>query len=376
MNAEQIRAGIDQGTIPCLEVWEPPLTSLDINAIDGRPIIRGLIPMALEAVNCSISTTIDPLITDESGQNIGTLCILARRGDLLLAQLTEGQHAAYLVDAEFGDNRESYQFRHDYFVVDEPKYAAYMSNYYRTASIWGGFLHLTEGEAQNQCFEIDVETIIARAGIRLPTPFNLGSARHAVLCAHSFDRFLRYYHQVELIFDWIVYRQIQNVGYELDGFAKVISRYQSGDLARLKHLVRTYCADIGRLELALLKGAGYSTISQEIFHHFSKDGDPLKDDTRWQRFWTLIDTNRLNLTTAQGENLAHNQAEYAKLLQEVTAYWIYRIRSSIAHNRIGEYILTEDKEEFVVTFGEPVLLECLMQIFSNPDIAGLITPGP
>ncbi|MGD0855234.1 MAG: hypothetical protein ABSA18_05455 [Dehalococcoidia bacterium] len=374
MNTAQIIAAIDSNTLPYLSLWEPSLSSTEIGELGGHPVIQKLIPLALEAVSCSISAIDDPLVKDETGQYIGTLCMLTKRGYVQIAGLTQCQRVAYLVDAEYGENEENYQFRYDYFVVDEAKYHEYMAEYYRSSPIWGGFLHIPYVTSANPCLEIRAETIVARSGIKLPTSFNLGSARHAILCSHSFDRYLRFYHQLELIFDWVICRRIQALGPDLDGFAKIISSYHSTDFARLKHLVLTYCVDISKLEQALLAGSGYGTIAHDMFHHFTKEGDPTKKENEWKRFWTLIETSDLNLAAAKRSGLVHNQDEYNILIQETTAYWIYRIRGSIAHNRIGEYILTDDKEEFVAVFGEPLLLECLMQIFSNPGVASLISP--
>jgi hypothetical protein len=60
-----------------------------------------------------------------------------------------------------------------------------------------------------------------------------------------------------------------------------------------------------------------------------------------------------------------NAEEYKTLLLKVTGYWIYRIRSSIAHNKIGEFIMEDIHQEFVVEIGEELLLEVIKQIFSS-----------
>jgi hypothetical protein len=63
---------------------------------------------------------------------------------------------------------------------------------------------------------------------------------------------------------------------------------------------------------------------------------------------------------------------YDKLILETAAYWVFRVRCCIAHHRIGEYLLTQLDEEFVVEFAEPLLLGVLRSILSNSDFLSII----
>ena len=56
---------------------------------------------------------------------------------------------------------------------------------------------------------------------------------------------------------------------------------------------------------------------------------------------------------------------YNNLIPKVCSYWIYRIRSSIAHNKFGEYIMDNDDEDFIVNFAEPLLKEMVLQSFKR-----------
>ena len=80
-----------------------------------------------------------------------------------------------------------------------------------------------------------------------------------------------------------------------------------------------------------------------------------------------LDFSKQNLID---NNLISNKAnrsneEYSKLIIDIAVYWIYRIRCSIAHNRIGEYVMSIDDEEFVVNVVEPLLKEVLIQLFKK-----------
>lgn len=64
--------------------------------------------------------------------------------------------------------------------------------------------------------------------------------------------------------------------------------------------------------------------------------------------------NLLNIVT---------EDKHSEFILRIVSYWIYRVRCSIAHNKIGEYLLSWEDEEFLVKFAEPLLLEVLKQFY-------------
>ena len=56
----------------------------------------------------------------------------------------------------------------------------------------------------------------------------------------------------------------------------------------------------------------------------------------------------------------------------IAAYQIYRLRSSIAHSRIGEYLLTDADDAMIREFGLPLIQEVAVQVFSSPVLASLV----
>jgi hypothetical protein len=56
----------------------------------------------------------------------------------------------------------------------------------------------------------------------------------------------------------------------------------------------------------------------------------------------------------------------------LAAYQIYRMRSSIAHSRIGEYLLTDADDAMIADFGLPLLQEVASQVFSSPGLAAIV----
>jgi len=112
-----------------------------------------------------------------------------------------------------------------------------------------------------------------------------------------------------------------------------------------------------------------------IFQDNGKESNPIKDD-RWV---ALIQF--LQLTP---EKQTHDKAKEEKLISRATedalkdflanlaAYWIYRVRCSIAHNREGEFIFNRSHEEFIVDFAEILLKEVIQQIFSNAKLKEIL----
>src|SRR5690606_13275654 len=109
----------------------------------------------------------------------------------------------------------------------------------------------------------------------------------------------------------------------------------------------------------------YQALGEEIFIKFGKSKEPIKltDPIKYNNLLAttdiFIDPNVIHST------IQIQTSNYNKFIHSVTAYWIYRIRCSIAHFKIGEYILTRDKEEFIVEFAEPLIKEVLLQFYKK-----------
>jgi hypothetical protein len=86
----------------------------------------------------------------------------------------------------------------------------------------------------------------------------------------------------------------------------------------------------------------------------------------------LIATNllpKISNNNPQNPNLEQErqkqQAKYHEGLLKFTAYCIYRIRSSIAHHKIGEYLMTHQDEAFMINFAEPLIDEVISHCFKT-----------
>jgi hypothetical protein len=132
--------------------------------------------------------------------------------------------------------------------------------------------------------------------------------------------------------------------------------------------MREFCGKPASLAGLLIKSAGFSVEREELFHKYGKAGDPISDDVKWGRFVKEIDAGHFDLASWKKSKLVSGQDDFDRLAVDISAYWIYRVRSSIAHNRVGEYLLQDKHTIFLRDFAEPLLLETVSQIFSSPKL--------
>jgi hypothetical protein len=177
---------------------------------------------------------------------------------------------------------------------------------------------------------------------------------------------LRLYHQIELLFDWVVVKQIQALGSDLTGIGRLMSDYAAGDTPRLRHIISKYSTDTDRLLKRMFDLPKFVSTAKAIFQDYSKESNPLKDN--WTKFIDWAENGTPDLVGAKKFKLAPDQAQFDTLVRTTAAYWIYRVRCCIAHNKIGEYILQDSDEDFVINFIEPLLQEVLLQVLANPAL--------
>ena len=99
-------------------------------------------------------------------------------------------------------------------------------------------------------------------------------------------------------------------------------------------------------------------IAEKIFFDFGKESNPIND---YAKLNAVIGGGGFTQSRCHTQNLG--KANYDNFICNVAAYWIYRTRSSIAHSKIGEYIMGDADEEFVVEAIEPLIKEIIRQNF-------------
>lgn len=295
----------------------------------------------------SVRKETDIDIVFSEGESIGVLTFTSTALDEPLNR-SEYALAAFLTEQAANEFSLARPLKYDYAVIECSVLPRYLEECAHSSSIWGGFVHVSNlnGLYQRQA----APQVVAVSGIKFPLDESSDLCWRAVTSAHPFERFLKHYHQLELLVDWYVARKLARLPQNLLGFDKLMSEYSSGDLVRLKKLLTTFCTDVPDIKTKMNAVVNFHEVAESIFQEFDKSGNPIAV-IDWPNFQASSISNAMAL------NLA--------------AYWIFRVRCSVAHHKIGDYVLRDSSQDFVVDFAEPLLLEVVRQVLSSEDLKGL-----
>ena len=361
MVPDEIRRAVAEGKLVATEGIDPAQAT----DLDGRLLVGGLVPIPIGAKLRSLCIEEDVELLDESGRLMGTVCFGTRKRGVLVSEMTKWQFVAYLSEAKMEMLSPTHDFAADYVVIGQEFVAAYLAQYMANAPLWGGFTHQTPPRPY---VAPRARAITAMPDMALPTPHHYRSITRYVEANDAFDRFLKLYHTIELLFDFVYMKKIQSLGDDMVGFGKIMSAYGNKELTRLNYIIGEYCDDPARIAHALTLCAPYMSRCEEMFHDHSKDGDPLKDDRAWIAFKALAAGSRLSKSDISATRDIQKRDQYDKFIYSVASYWIYRVRSSIAHSQVGEFLFVDSDETMVAEFAEPLLLEVAQQIFSSAKL--------
>lgn len=339
----------------------------DICEVAGHLSFKDKIPLPVIR-DCSLPRGVDYEVQDEGGTIIGVLTCTSDLDPVDIRSLSEWQLAAYLDERELSEFDQPVRFTHDYIVISSTHFTRYQQRMKSSSAIWGMFSHVESVTASRLSRRLTL--ITALEGMKIPTLYHSSTLERAVEASHPFERYLKYYHQLELSFDWILVKRIQSLGSDLQGMAKLVSAYQSGDLPRLKNLLATYCKDAQKVHSLLMSAVSFKTTAHTIFQEYSKEGNPLSKGSKWDKMFDNL-ASSYSSAHAASNKLANNVESYDSLIIEIAAYWIFRVRCCIAHHRIGEYLLVQNDEEFVLEFSETLLRGVLAIILTDNDFCAI-----
>ena len=296
----------------------------------------------------------------EDGTLIGALCTKPINGLMDRDKLTEKKFISYLTDTKLDIflGRELI-LGSAYAVIHEEYLDLYYNNYYSTSSVWGNYSHDTRYSLTSKSQPIHSITLVDN--LRHPTTLHREIALRALSEPYCFERFLKKYHQVELLYDLEVVNKIKLLGRDLYGIGAIFSELGSKELQRLRILLFNRLYDYGKISSKAYNITQFIATGDKIFQLYSKEGNPLKSSD----FGALLALGSFEEIDVGAWRNNFRGANYQKFILEVTSYWIYRVRSSIAHQRIGEYIITNKEEEFILKFAEPLIDEILLQVYKK-----------
>ena len=296
----------------------------------------------------------------EDGTTIGALCSKPISGTLDFAKLTEKKYIAYLNEVSKDTFLSSDLILNNSYVLIEKQFVdRYFDKLYNSASVWGGFFHNSKSKINSKSLKIS--RINAKECLKFPTDIHRNTSAKAVLEPFAQERFLKKYHQIELLMDLEIVNSIKFLKKDLQGISNLFSEINSNEINRLKIILRNKVFDFVSLSKSLAFVKKFSIIAENIFQKITKPGNPIGNVVEFQKFMGAPSFEEVDLKEIKKELFGKN---YELFLIDLSVYWIYRIRSSIAHQRIGEYILTDKEEDFILGFAEPLIDNILNQIYT------------
>ncbi len=321
----------------------------------------------IELLNNSFDSSIYNTSIELGGVSIGDVFYL-KNVEFDTSTMSNFHFFAYLTECEVEDLKlPKYSFKHDYLLIHIDYIDEFHMKYSSTSALWGGF-KIAENTNVINYYKKQISTILIPDELKGLDTYAQDSVFRALDQKHSFERFLKLYHLLELEFDYSLIQKIQSLNIAADSnlIGNLLNEYNRSEIDRLFDLVSSKCSDVNRLASLLNNVKPYQSLGEEIFIKFGK--------VKSNNFF-LTDITKYNALLADADAFVNSNSvhlfakipivDYNKFIFTIASYWIYRIRCSIAHFKIGEYILTRDKEEFIVEFAEPLIKEVLMQYYKK-----------
>lgn len=296
------------------------------------------------------------------GDEVGGLCLL-REVRVQVAALTIYQREAFLRDSENVESQDGwYVFRSDYVVIGaewRTEYSAAMG----TSAFWGQYVH-----AESPGFEVAAagtnnERIdVDQRQVRL-TPRHQESLSKYAAYGRPTDRFLFLYHFMEIDFEREFVRRIKAVDMERAfGIGKILKDMGGNEeLPRLIALVKDM--PVAPLEEIAGNLRNHMQVAESVFYDFGKESNPILDINDFRQLFSECPTvsyasflDHKKNSASISINLTKTNESYLVAMRKLGAYWTYRVRCCIAHNKMGEYhMMTSMDMEFMEGFAIPML---------------------
>lgn len=266
------------------------------------------------------------------------------------------------------------KLENNFLVIYQNHAESYFNKFYGKESLWGGFNHTeytpTPSKKTEKIYLPDLE-------IKFPTDLNLINSKTAINSNSIFDLFLKNYHNIELLFNLIFLRELRRI--DINNISEASSIYKKlnkDEIESLKYLISEFTMNkIILLELIIKSFNDYPVITKEILYEYGKDSSPVKDSVVRSKFNDFIEKCILDapgnigeyLVISKNKKFKSDEKSFIDFINNFIAYFIYRIRCSIAHKKFGEFIFSENEESknFMIDISLPLIKNTTMEIFSN-----------
>ncbi|RZJ49706.1 MAG: hypothetical protein EOO19_04830 [Chryseobacterium sp.] len=339
-----------------------PITITSLTSKRSIVKINRKIAIPVQLTSSYYETNLDIAIFNEDDDEIGTLCFTKELSETPFNEYTENQVIAFLTEAAPADLGSLYQFKYNYLVVASNFYENYLANYASTSPIWGGFTH--DGATEMVSHKINISRIDLKS-LNISNSTLKENALRSIFQPFAFERYLKLYHLLELRFDSEIIDDIKQLDYDTSSetIAEILNNYSKTEIVRLNHIIDKYCTDIPSIVKIVDDIEIFQSLAKSIFYKFGKESNPLKEEDKFERLcisgFDFPSVKSLNISGVK------DVASYEKFVKKLISYWIYRVRSSIAHSRIGEYILGYNDEDFIAEFAEPLIKQVILQAFKK-----------
>jgi hypothetical protein len=346
---------------------QAPVQIVNAYEYDGYLVINDYIALKV----CRVSNSYDdstPIPITLNSIVYGYLVFTKCKGEIVIDQMNDFEFTSFLTFSDFANYTDSsFKFDTDYLLVKENFFIDYISDYEKTSMLWGGFAHSLNGGAPISRHKMIIPNIEIGDKLKDFNTYSYESCIRAIEQPYAFERFLKLYHLLELQFDYFIINKIQSLTIPADSnrIGKILNEYSHKEIDRLTEIIGHYCTNITKLEQLLSNISAFTTIAEDMFMNFGKSNGQyhLSDITKFR--YAVSGSDFTSTYLYNGKVHSNTTIDHDKFIIGITSYWIYKIRCSIAHNKIGEYILSWNDENFIVEFGEPLLKEVLMQCFKK-----------
>lgn len=343
------------------EDGNPFLADKEIKEKEGCLIINGDVAFQI-TTSLSYDKTTDIAIKLSNGTVIGKLKFLKGKETADIFSLSDEEYVCFL--REYNKSSivdSSYKFSSDFLLINENHLSDYLAKYKLGSPIWGSFFHIEDQPVIEFSQKASVTSIEALEGIEMDNPIYRENLFLSISEPNPINRFLKLYHLLELQFDLhtaILIKDLLGQGGKEKEISSKLRDYTRDEDERLDSLVKEKCKNLTRLVSCLNQVANFVAQAITIFYEYGRTKNPLK----------RTDFNNLIITPNKFSKVSVESIggySFESLIPKLASYWIYRVRSCVAHNRFGEYILRVNDEKFIVEFAEPLLKEVITQCFKS-----------
>lgn len=349
-------------------VYSLPFTLTPAENWDDFIFVNDKIAYKVENITNQYDASASIIVKDPIGNDIGVLLFTNGR-EYQISALTEYELVAALDNIESATDflNPSIKFNCNYVVIDRNYFLSYETEYRTSSPLWGKFNHKYTGVTASSTILSSPLFITADNHSNFNQIPYFETAIRAISQVYPFERYLKYYHLLEMNFEYDVIRRIKelDVNAEAHKIGRLLEEYEKKEFNRIAFLFENYVTDLVPLINALNRIVPFFSIAENLlFIYARKDNNPFEDIGKFQQFVAAGDFSFATYRLVLGRpNTPQVIQQHNAFIRKLVAFVIYRIRNSIAHSKIGEYNMTEIDKSFLIEFGEPLLIEVLKQLF-------------